>query len=155
MRETGAPEVWITHGWEEALAHAAAALGIRARALALVEYEEEGSCRRAALARDRSVTYIAAMELEWDEAKSRRNLLLRGFDFTHAGLIFEGPVIEREDQRKDYREVRLIATGMADGDCLTVVYTPRAGRIRIISARRASKKERDVYRQAIPGSGPR
>ena len=43
MRETGATEVWITHGREEALAHAAAALGIRARSLALVGYEEEGS----------------------------------------------------------------------------------------------------------------
>jgi putative mRNA 3-end processing factor len=41
--EVGAPEVWITHGREEALAHAAAGLGIRARALALVGYEEEGA----------------------------------------------------------------------------------------------------------------
>ena len=74
------------------------------------------------------------MELEWDEAKSRANLLLRGFDFAHAALIFEGPVIEREDRRKDYRERRLIATGMADGECLTVVCMPPAGRGRIISA---------------------
>jgi hypothetical protein len=95
------------------------------------------------------------MELEWDEAKSRRNLLERGFDFAHAGTIFEGPVIEREDARKDYREVRLIATGMVDSECLTVVYTPRAGRARIISARRASRKERDAYRQAISGGSPR
>ncbi len=101
------------------------------------------------------MAYHRAMELEWDEAKSRRNLLLRGFDFAHAGLIFEGPVIEREDRRTDYREVRLIATGMVDDECLTVVYTPRAGRIRIISARRASRKERDAYRQEIPGPGPR
>ena len=43
MLETGAAEVWITHGREEALAHAAAGLGIRAKALALVGYEEEGS----------------------------------------------------------------------------------------------------------------
>ena len=43
MQETGAPEVWITHGREEALAHAAAGLGIKARALALVGYEEEAS----------------------------------------------------------------------------------------------------------------
>jgi putative mRNA 3-end processing factor len=43
MEEVGAPEVWITHGREEALAHAAAQRGIRARALALVGYEEEGS----------------------------------------------------------------------------------------------------------------
>jgi putative mRNA 3-end processing factor len=41
--EVGAPEVWITHGREEALAHAAAGLGIRARALALVGYEEEAA----------------------------------------------------------------------------------------------------------------
>lgn len=39
MQETGAPAVRITHGREEALAHAAAGLG--ARALALVGYEEE------------------------------------------------------------------------------------------------------------------
>jgi putative mRNA 3-end processing factor len=43
LDEVGAPEVWITHGREEALAHAAGQLGIRARALALVGYEEEGS----------------------------------------------------------------------------------------------------------------
>ena len=43
MEETGAREVWITHGREEALAHAAGQRGIRARALALVGYEEEGS----------------------------------------------------------------------------------------------------------------
>ena len=41
--EVGAPEVWITHGREEALAHAAGLRGIRARALALVGYEEEGN----------------------------------------------------------------------------------------------------------------
>jgi uncharacterized DUF497 family protein len=95
------------------------------------------------------------MELEWDEAKSRRNLVLRGFDFAHAALVFEGPVIEREDSREDYREIRLIATGMVDGECLTVVYTPRAGRVRIISARRASRKERHAYRQEVAGPSPR
>lgn len=40
--DVGAPEIWITHGREEALMHAAAAKGFRARALALVGYEEEG-----------------------------------------------------------------------------------------------------------------
>ena len=41
LDEVGAPEVWITHGREEALAHAAGRRGIRARALALVGYEDE------------------------------------------------------------------------------------------------------------------
>ncbi|MDF1792799.1 MAG: ligase-associated DNA damage response exonuclease [Thalassobaculaceae bacterium] len=40
--DVGAPEIWITHGSEEALMHAASAKGYRARALALVGYEEDG-----------------------------------------------------------------------------------------------------------------
>ena len=43
LDEVAAPEVWITHGREEALAHAAAQRGIQARALALIGYEEEAS----------------------------------------------------------------------------------------------------------------
>ncbi len=39
--ETGAPEVWVTHGNEEALIHACAKLQIRARALRLVGYGDE------------------------------------------------------------------------------------------------------------------
>jgi len=38
--ETGAPEVWVTHGREEALVHALGSRGIRGRALALVGYDE-------------------------------------------------------------------------------------------------------------------
>ncbi|HET6469982.1 MAG TPA: ligase-associated DNA damage response exonuclease [Geminicoccaceae bacterium] len=41
-RDVRAPEVWVTHGREEALVHALTQQGIRARALALVGYEEEG-----------------------------------------------------------------------------------------------------------------
>ena len=40
--DVGAPEIWITHGREEALMHAASARGYRARALTLVGYEDEG-----------------------------------------------------------------------------------------------------------------
>ncbi len=39
--EVEAPEIWVTHGREEALIHAAAAMGKRARALALIGYEDE------------------------------------------------------------------------------------------------------------------
>ena len=42
MDEVGAPEVWITHGREEALVHHLGKKGYRARALALVGFEEEG-----------------------------------------------------------------------------------------------------------------
>jgi putative mRNA 3-end processing factor len=41
IRDTGAPEIWVTHGAEEALIHAASAMQIRARALSLVGYGDE------------------------------------------------------------------------------------------------------------------
>jgi putative mRNA 3-end processing factor len=41
MVAVGAGEIWITHGREEALAHQAHLLGLRARALSLVGYEDE------------------------------------------------------------------------------------------------------------------
>ncbi|OYV34675.1 MAG: DNA ligase-associated DEXH box helicase [Acidocella sp. 20-61-6] len=41
IRDTGAPEIWVTHGAEEALIHAASRMQIRARALSLVGYGEE------------------------------------------------------------------------------------------------------------------
>ncbi len=40
--DVGAPEIWVTHGREEALIHYATGKGIRARALSLVGREEEG-----------------------------------------------------------------------------------------------------------------
>jgi putative mRNA 3-end processing factor len=39
--DTGAPEIWVTHGREEALVHHVTQRGIRARALALVGFEED------------------------------------------------------------------------------------------------------------------
>ena len=41
IRETGAGEIWVTHGREEALVHYAKGLGIKARALSLTGYEDE------------------------------------------------------------------------------------------------------------------
>lgn len=65
------------------------------------------------------------MRFEWDAAKSDANLRDRGFDFEFASLIFDGPTLEREDRRRDYGERRVVATGIADGIHLTVVYTDR------------------------------
>jgi uncharacterized DUF497 family protein len=53
---------------------------------------------------------------EWDEAKSRRNLRERGFDFEFAARIFEGELREHED-RRDYGERRLVSIGAIDGEC--------------------------------------
>jgi putative mRNA 3-end processing factor len=50
LDEVGAPEVWVTHGREEALIHAAAQRGIRGRALRLVGYDEEDEAEPASAA---------------------------------------------------------------------------------------------------------
>jgi uncharacterized protein len=55
------------------------------------------------------------MEFEWDEEKHQRNYRERGFGFDFAALIFDGPVIEKRDDRKDYGEMRILALGEAEG----------------------------------------
>ncbi|MGA2794801.1 MAG: BrnT family toxin [Roseiarcus sp.] len=82
------------------------------------------------------------MEFAWDEDKHHRNLRERGFGFDFAALIFAGPVIEKRDHRKEYGELRILALGEVEGIVLAVIYTDREDVRRIISARRASKKER-------------
>jgi uncharacterized DUF497 family protein len=82
------------------------------------------------------------MEFAWDEEKHHRNARERGFGFDFAALIFAGPVIEKRDDRKEYGELRMLALGEVDGIILAVIYTDREDVRRIISARRASKKER-------------
>jgi uncharacterized DUF497 family protein len=59
--------------------------------------------------------------------------------------------VEWIDDREAYGEERTILLGMCLGHLLTVAYTERSGRTRIISARRATKHEQDAYyRQNAP-----
>jgi uncharacterized protein len=87
----------------------------------------------------------------WDERKSDANFLRRGFDFAFASLVFDARTIARQDVRRDYGEIRMIAIGRADNSYLTVVYTDRqeGDRLerRIISARRSNRRERTDYDQ--------
>lgn len=87
-----------------------------------------------------------AMDFEWDEAKDEWTRRVRGFGFDTAALIFDGPVQTVIDDRRDYGEERLIALGQAEGEVLVVVYTDRGEVRRIISARRANRKEREIWR---------
>jgi uncharacterized DUF497 family protein len=85
------------------------------------------------------------MEFEWDDAKSERNFRERGFGFDFAALIFERPVLQIEDRRFDYGEVRMRALGAYEGIVLLVVFTDRDDVRRIISARPANRKERVLW----------
>ncbi len=83
---------------------------------------------------------------EWSDAKARANLDKHGVDFEVARLVFDDPAsIDSCDDRKGYGEDRFNITGMAKGKLLTVTYTERSGRIRIISARKATRHEQDDY----------
>jgi uncharacterized DUF497 family protein len=59
------------------------------------------------------------------EKKSRRNLALHGIAFEDAVRIFEGPTVERLDERFDYDERRVYAIGVVNGLEITVGYTDR------------------------------
>lgn len=91
---------------------------------------------------------------EWDEAKSEANLRERGFDFAYAAGIFDGPLLEVDDTRADYGERRVQAIGKVGHDLLFVVYTWRGDIRRIISARLANRKERNIYGKVFGGKGP-
>lgn len=89
------------------------------------------------------------MRFDWDPAKNRRNLRDHGTDFVDAKIVFEGPTWERWDDRDDYGEERWVAIGLVEGLEITVVYTDlrtKKGVVRkIISARRATRNEREAY----------
>jgi uncharacterized protein len=66
--------------------------------------------------------------------------------FTRAALAFRDPCeVEWIDDRETYGEERVVPLGMSAGQALTIVYTERLERIRIISARRATKHEEGYY----------
>ena len=90
------------------------------------------------------------MRFEWDENKNKSNFEKHGIRFEEACLIFNGPILSRKDDRSDYGEERIISVGELEGVViLTVVHTPRGGKTRIISARKASGKERKFYYEYI------
>jgi len=91
------------------------------------------------------------MQFEWDENKRKLNLKKHNTDFAWAIAVFSDPNrIDKVDDRKNYGEVRIITIGAIEaGEILetvvVVVSTDRKGNIRIISARRANKKEKSYY----------
>ena len=92
------------------------------------------------------------LEFEWDEDKARTNLAKHRVSFLTASAIFDNAILERHDDREGYGEVRMIALGRVDTQVYRVVFTWRSQNlIRIISAQKASRDEREIYhRQTLP-----
>jgi uncharacterized DUF497 family protein len=85
-------------------------------------------------------------EFEWDDAKAADNVRKHGVSFETAALAFlDRFAVEWIDDREDHGEERVILLGLANGMVLVVIYTERNERIRIISARRATKHEQALY----------
>lgn len=86
------------------------------------------------------------IEFEWDVAKARENRRKHGVSFEQAKRAFTDPFgIEWLDERGAYGEARTILLALADGPILVVVFTERDARIRLISARKASRNEQNLY----------
>ncbi len=90
------------------------------------------------------------MEFEWDEAKRWSNLAKHQFDFVRARLLFDGrPIITVASHVPvtSAPEYRVVSMGIVDDRFITVIWTKRGDKIRIISARSARDDERRAYRE--------
>ena len=84
-------------------------------------------------------------EAEWDRRKAAANFLKHGVRFSEAVTVLSDDLaVTVEDEDSD--EQRFVTVGASDGgEILVVVYTWREERVRLISARRATPKERRAY----------
>jgi len=90
------------------------------------------------------------MRFEWDPEKAALNLEVHNIALGDATQIFDGPTLEVADTRADYGEDRFIAIGSMFGREIVVVYTPRGDDlIRLISARKANRHERQAYWESL------
>jgi uncharacterized protein len=85
---------------------------------------------------------------EWDESKNRRNLAKHGIAFEDVLSAFANrEALALEDKRRDYGEPRYVVLCPLEHVLVHVTYTLRGGNIRLISARRASRREKRDYEQ--------
>ena len=83
--------------------------------------------------------------LEFDTARNAANIARRGIGFeSFAEMDFENAVIV-EDTRKDYGEPRLRVWGLIERRLHVAIITRRGDRIRVISVRRANRREKREY----------
>jgi hypothetical protein len=84
---------------------------------------------------------------EWDPQKNRSNIEKHGVSFEEASTVFQDTLsLTIDDPLHSIDEERLILIGMSQKNrILVVVHTERGDNVRIISARKTTKKEREYY----------
>jgi uncharacterized protein len=85
------------------------------------------------------------MEFTWSEAKRAANLKAHGLDFVDAPLVFDGATFTFEDDRFSYGEQRFVTLGLLAGVPVSIVHTENDHEIRIISFRKATQREAQIY----------
>lgn len=89
------------------------------------------------------------MHIEFDPAKSERNLRERGLGFERAAEFDFGTARIWQDTRKPYPEPRFLALGYLGMRLHALCFTPVAGGIRVISLRKANQREGDRHGFAL------
>ena len=85
------------------------------------------------------------MQFTWSERKRAINLKEHGLDFIDAPEVFEGATYSFEDDRFAYGEQRFETLGLLAGVPVSIVHTEIQDEIRIISFRKATKREANIY----------
>lgn len=102
-----------------------------------------------------SLTGGIGMIFEWDDKKEKINIVKHGIDFSIAALVFQDENrIEFFDETHSLLEDRYITIGEINGIAVIVmvVYTERENAIRLISARKATKREWRLYYDCSQGN---
>ena len=90
------------------------------------------------------------MTFEWDEAKNQANIRNHRIDFADVPPLFDGPMVVKLDTRRDYGEERFIGVGLLRNAVILVVFVEkRQTTIRRISARKATKHERQRFQEEV------
>ena len=89
------------------------------------------------------------MEFEWDPEKAAANVRRRRVSFNEAATVLEDPLSTTfRDEAHSAGEMRFVTVGVSQrGRLLVVAHTERNDTIRVISARRATRREREFYEQ--------
>jgi uncharacterized protein len=85
------------------------------------------------------------MEFTWSERKRSLNLKEHGIDFIDARYVFEAATYTYEDDRFSYGEQRFITLGLLAGIPVSIAHTENDHEIRIISFRKATHREAEIY----------
>jgi uncharacterized DUF497 family protein len=89
------------------------------------------------------------MEIDFDPAKSKRNVRERGLSFERVIEFDWDSAVYAEDVRNPYPERRFVAVGYLDKRLHLVCFTPIAGGVRIISFRKANQREARSYGKSL------